>query len=162
MTSDKPTIFLDIDGVMVTTRQEYNDMHPKYHTSYFDEICVEVLNIIADNVTDLQLIISSDWRNNYSLNVLTLAFKEYGVKITIEGITPNLWGKKFKSMKQLEECRAAEILEYVESHKLTNWVAVDDLNLSPWIPENFAYCSRSTEGIKQSGVKNKILNILNK
>jgi len=66
----------------------------------------------------------------------------------------------FTSFQQLEECRAYEILQYVRERELTNWVAVDDLNLSKWIPNNFVYTPKSNEGIKQSGVKEKIIKIL--
>ena len=53
-----------------------------------------------------------------------------------------------------------EINVYANRYELTNWVAVDDLNLKLWIPERFVHCTRANEGIKQSNVKEKILNIL--
>ena len=45
-----------------------------------------------------------------------------------------------------------------ENLGITHWVAVDDLKMFDL--ENFVHCPRSMEGIKQSGVKEKILKIL--
>jgi hypothetical protein len=158
--NSKPTFFLDMDGVMVTERQLFDQMHPEFHLSYFDPECVQILNEILSNFTDFDLILSSDYRYNYEFDIINKAFKEYGVNGLLSDITPNLWGVRYKSYQQLEECRAEEILAYVKEHELTNWVAIDDLNLSPWIPDNFARCTDYTLGIKQSGVKDKILKIL--
>ena len=74
--------------------------------------------------------------------------------------------------------RSIEILDWLEKHpEVTNWVAVDDLNMSidylskhfthkdpdnnekPGLT-NFVHTPRSNEGIKQSGVKEKILKFL--
>ena len=67
-------------------------------------------------------------------------------------------GVKFKSLAQLEDCRADEILKYVHEHDIERWIAIDDLDLSPWIPDEHFVCTpRSNEGIKQSGIKNKII-----
>jgi hypothetical protein len=60
----------------------------------------------------------------------------------------------------VEACRSAEILKYVNEHQICNYIAVDDLDLSPWIT-NFVRTPRSNEGIKQSGIKDKILKVIN-
>ena len=162
MNSDSPTLFLDLDDVMVTSNQYFGRYHKEYDGHPFDPKCVKVLNSIIDNVNGLVIVISSDWKLHFSLEALNNIFKLNGVNAVIEYITGSAWGTMFKSMQQLEECRAYEINKYAEEHQLTRWVAVDDLDLKPWIADNFVRCTHASEGIKQSGVKDKILNILNK
>lgn len=153
-------LFLDIDDVLVTTRQHFSKkLHPKYQTHHFDKKCVNVLNEIIQKTSPI-IIISSDWKLHYNLEVLNEIFYDNGVDYKITDITPNLWGVKFFSLHQLEECRAWEIIKYTNEHKIINFVAVDDLNLRDWLPNNFAHCTRCNEGIKQTGVKEKIINIL--
>jgi hypothetical protein len=40
------------------------------------------------------------------------------------------------------------------------WVAIDDLDLSNL--KNFVHTKKMNEGIKQNGIKDKLINILNK
>lgn len=164
--NSKIYFFLDVDGVLATTAQYYsnpkkwNDEFKRYR---FDEKCVRVFNSILDNVNDFAIILSSDWKHHYTIEQLNQIFKWNGVNAVVTDITPDLWGVKFTSLAQLEDCRADEILKYVHEHNIENWLAIDDLNLSPWIDaEHFIRTPRANEGIKQSGVKDKILKILNK
>jgi hypothetical protein len=69
----------------------------------------------------------------------------------------------------LEQTRTIEIRQYLHDHpEVTHWVSVDDLNMGKngeswkddWAIDNFVLTPRSNEGIKQSGVKEKILNFL--
>ena len=59
-----------------------------------------------------------------------------------------------------------EIEKYLaDADGITHWVAVDDLNMSPEYNQgyglkNFVLTPRSNEGIKQTGIKNKILKYL--
>lgn len=160
--NSKYTIFLDLDGVMVTTKQHFEHMHPEFLASYFDKKCVKVLNEILEKCPGAVIVLSSDWKLSYDLPRMNKIFKEFGVNAVVSDITPDLWGVQYNSLQQLEECRAEEILKYQTDHANTidKWVAIDDLNLKQWIPDNFVHCSRSFEGIKQSGVKDKILKIL--
>ena len=158
-------IFLDIDGVLATTHQYYTN-RKKWHDMYdcyrFDEKCVKVFNEILSK-TDPVIILSSDWKLRYNLEIMNEIFKWNAVNAVVTDITDNLWGVKFKSVAQLQDCRADEILKYVHENQIENWLAIDDLDLSPWIDEqHFVRTPRANEGIKQSGIKDKILNILNK
>jgi hypothetical protein len=60
-----------------------------------------------------------------------------------------------------------EIEKFLEDHpEITSWVAVDDIDMSPEKNRgkglsNFVLTPRSNEGIKQSGIKEKILNFFN-
>jgi len=117
----------------------------------FNDICA---------IVDPIIILSSDWKDHFDMDLMNEFFEFQGITHKITDYTPSAWGVMFTSFQQLEECRAYEILQYVREREILNWVAIDDLNLSPWIPNNFAHTPRGNEGIKQSGVKEKILNIL--
>jgi hypothetical protein len=156
----KPTIFLDIDGVLATSHQQY--INPKkwddvYNRYRYDIKCVKVFNEIIEKTNPI-IILSSDWKLHYDSKMLKRIFEINGINCTITDITDDLWGVKFKSLAQLEDCRADEILKYVHDHQIENWVAIDDLDLSTWISEEHFVCTpRANEGIKQSGIKNKII-----
>ncbi len=159
---NRPHLFLDIDSVMVTSTQYYSKkLHPKYQTYPFDKKCVQVLNKIIEEVNPV-IILSSDWKLHFELHELNEIFSDNGITASIGDITPSLWGSKFTNLSQLEECRAFEIIKFVNENKITNFVAVDDLNLNHWLEGNFVHCTRSNEGIKQTNVKEKIIKILKK
>ena len=158
--SQRPTIFIDLDGVLVTTRQHFaKKLHPKYMTCPFDSKCVKILNEIIEKTNPL-IILSSDWKLRFKINELNEIFKDNGVNSIITNVTPDFWGTQFKSLQELDTCRGFEILKYVHQYQIEKYVAVDDMNLNGWIPDHFVRCTHSTEGIKQSGVKEKILKIL--
>jgi len=161
--NSKPHIFLDIDDVLATTHQYYTNRknwHPEYDRYKFDEKCVKVFNEIIEKTNPI-IILSSDWKLHYSIEALNRIFEINGVNTIITDITSDLWGVKFKLSAQLEDCRADEILLYVHEHQIEKWLAIDDLDLSPWIDEqHFVRTPRANEGIKQSGIKDKILSIL--
>jgi hypothetical protein len=160
MDSNRPTIFLDLDDVMVTEGQrKMENLHPKYQRYAFDPICVKVLNRII-TLRNPQIVLSSDWKEQLSLENINEMFDEYKVSNPVSDKTQNLWKIMYTSFQQLEECRAAEILLYVMKNELTNWVAIDDLNLSLWLPNNFVRCPNSYEGLRQDGIFEKIVNII--
>ncbi len=157
---NKSYIFLDFDGVMVTGRQHFSKkLHPKYNTCHFDKRCVDVLNSIIET-TNSVIVASTDWKLNYTIPQLNEIIEYYGVKGKIIDITPSLWGVKYFSLKDLEPCRAEEILLYVKENNITKYVAIDDLDISKIIPDNSVICRRYMEGIKQTGIKEKIIKIL--
>ena len=160
--NNRPTVLLDIDGVLATPTQYYTNKkkwHPMYDCYRFDEKCVKVLNQIIEKVDPI-IILSSDWKDHYTIDVLNEIFKWNSVNAEVSDITSSSWGVQFTSLQQLEECRSFEINRYVNENQLEKWVAIDDLNLKLWIPDHFVHCTRANEGIKQSGVKEKILKIL--
>jgi hypothetical protein len=65
-----------------------------------------------------------------------------------------------------EKMRILEIEKYLADHpEITHWAAIDDLNMSPEAHQghglkNFVLTPRSNEGIKQSGVKEKLIKYL--
>ena len=157
-------IFLDIDGVLATSNQYYTNpkkWHAEYTCYRFDKKCVDVFNSILDKINDYVIILSSDWQDKYSLEAMNRIFEWNEVNAKITDFTGMAWGIKFFRASELEECRAYDINKYVDDHKIKNWLAIDDLDLSPWIDEDhFIRTPRANEGIKQSGKKDKILSIL--
>lgn len=158
----RPTIFLDIDGVLATSHQFYtnNKKWPDYGRYRFDDKCVKVFNEILKK-TEPTIILSSDWKLEYSIEAMNNIFRVNQIERIVTDFTSSLWGTKFTSYAQLEDCRADEILKYVYEHDIERWVAIDDLDLSPWIsPEHFVRTPRANEGIKQSSVKDKIIKLI--
>jgi len=148
-------IFLDIDGVMIVGWKK-TKMFPWGFQEPFDKGCVEVLNSIHE-IMPVEIVISSDWRDHYSIPTLQKIFDEFGVKPKITDVTPN--SKKYV-MDDLEGGRSDEINTYIGQHKdeILAWVSVDDLKM--YDLEHFVECTKWTEGIKQTGIKEKIVNEL--
>lgn len=160
--NSKPHIFLDIDGVLATSNQYYTNKkkwHPTFDCYRFDEKCVKVFNEIIEK-TDPIIILSSDWQNHYNIEQLNEIFEWNKVNCKITDVTGTAWGTKFKGLHELEECRAYNIVQYAKKHKIKKYIAIDDLDLSHWLDDYFIYTPRANEGIKQSGIKEKILNKL--
>jgi len=69
----------------------------------------------------------------------------------------------------LEQTRVIEIKQYLHDHpEITHWVSIDDLNMGKngeewkdWGLDNFVLTPSSREGIKQTGIKDKIVKFLN-
>jgi len=154
----KKYIYLDIDGVLSLG----SEIHPKLtkwgYVHRFNKKAVDTLNEILQK-TDAEIVISSDWKDHYSLKNLQEIFVEFAKinKAPID-ITESY---EYKTMQLLEEIRAKEILNHVDKFKPGSWVAIDDLDLRTWIsPMHVVHTSRFMEGIKQSGKKDEIINKL--
>lgn len=148
----------------------------------FDKKAVQVLNEILEE-TGAEIVVSSDWRMHASLEELGEYYESQGIikkpiAVTdfFEDIHPSEW-KVLRFRAELELERSMEINHWLENHpEVTHWVAVDDLDMSPTFLEkhfaaaddsnkkpgltNFVLTPRSREGIKQSGVKEKIIEFL--
>lgn len=158
--NEKRYLFLDLDDVMVTTRQHFaKKLHPKYMTAPFDSKCVKVLNEIIDIAKPL-IILTSDWKLRFKLDVINEIFKDNGVADVVFDYTPDFWGTQFTKLQDADMCRGFEVLKYIHQYQIERYAAVDDLDLNPWLIDHFVRCTHSTEGLKQSNVKEKILKIL--
>ena len=157
-------IFLDIDGVLATdkefmmNRTKFQTKHPEakeLHIPYpFNPGCVKIFNEILQE-TDAKIVLSSDWRLHWNLEDLDKIFKFNGVIKSPEATTSFF---KWKMSSGLELDRVKQIEQYISNSEITNWVAIDDLNLSN-LGDRFVR-TKDSEGLKQTGLKNKILNIL--
>jgi hypothetical protein len=76
-----------------------------------------------------------------------------------------VWNPKW----DLEMSRVIEIKQYLHDHpEITHWVSIDDLNMGKngeswkdWGLDNFVLTPNGNEGIKQSGIKEKVIKFLN-
>jgi hypothetical protein len=143
----------------------------------FDTKSVKILNEILEE-TGAEIVVSSDWKLHATLDELGDYYESQGIIKRPIALTPNLgqctwyndmvwvWSPRW----ELEMTRVIEIKQYLHDHpEVTHWVSIDDLNMGKngevwkdeWAIDNFVLTPKSNEGIKQSGVKEKILKFLN-
>lgn len=121
----------------------------------FNSKAVKILNEILE-LTGSEIVVSSDWKLHCTLEQLQEMFREYGVIKSPIDVTPN---EVLKKLSDIEGNRVSEINKWLSEHpEVTHWVAVDDLDLSRLL--NFVLTPKSKEGIKQLGIKEKILKFL--
>jgi hypothetical protein len=154
----------------------------EYRFDNFDEKAVKILNEILEE-TDAEIVVSSDWQNFATLDELGEYYESQGIIKKPIGVTKEIGDVDFEKYDKmpwnrdldLEQHRSLEILEWLEAHaEVTHWVAVDDLHMGvhvenswrgaydreDWGLENFVWTPRDNQGIKQSGIKDKILKFL--
>lgn len=159
------------------------EMPVKYRFDNFDKKAIGVLNEILEH-TGAEIVVSSDWRLHANLEELGWYYLDQGIakapiSVTelFKDIFPSEWaGFRFRADLELE--RSMEIQDYLDKNpEITGWVAIDDLDMSveflgarfsardggdakPGL-SNFVHTPKSSEGIKQSGIKEKIIELLN-
>jgi len=161
----------------------------EYRFDNFDQKAVKVLNEILEK-TGAEIVVSSDWRYHATLDELGDYYESQGIIKRPIGVTEKFhytnWIKEgfiesdedsnfpWSRTESLEQERHFEIMRYLGNYpSITNWVAVDDLNMGihvenswngsydrSWGLSNFVLTPKKNEGIKQSGVKEKILKFL--
>ena len=138
----------------------------------FDTKAVKVLNEILEE-TGAEIVVSSDWKLHATLEELGDYYESQGIIKRPIALTPNIqhctvhgnlfiWSTQWES----EQLRTIEIKQYLHDHpEITHGISIDDLNMGKigepwkdvWAIDNFVLTPRSNEGIKQSGIKEKIL-----
>ncbi len=160
-----------------------NDEIPlEYRFDDFDKKAVKVLNEIIEG-TECEIVVSSDWKRWASVEQMGIYYEQQGIIKKPISYTKNLsqcnWhvgkNEEFPWLRNfdLEQCRIIEIKQYLIDHpEITHWVSVDDLKMGKtgtyygmefeheWGLENFVETPLGSEGIKQNGIKDKILNFL--
>ena len=141
----------------------------------FNQKVVKVLNKIIEE-TDAEIVVSSDWKRWANVEEMGEYYESKGIIKKPIALTTNLgqctwyndkvwiWSPRW----DLEMTRVIEIKQYLHDHpEITHWVAVDDLDMGKngeswkdWGLDNFVLTPLSTQGIKQSGIKDKILKFL--
>lgn len=140
----------------------------------FDEKAVQILNKILEE-SGAEIVVSSDWKGWANVEEMGEYYESQGIIRKPIALTTNLgdctWENEEKESWfwnprwDLEMTRVVEIRQYLHDHpEITHWVAVDDLDMGKngepwknWGLDNFVLTPRSNEGIKQSGIKEKIL-----
>lgn len=183
-------IFLDHDGVICLAHNwgsrykkrrktklafAINDKENpvEFRFDNFDQKAIKLLNSIITE-TGAEIVVSSDWKRWATVEEMGEYYESKGIIKKPIAFTPDLaectvhgnlfiWSRDW----DLEQCRSIEIKQYLHDHpEITHWVAIDDLNMSredgwkSWGLRNFVLTPRKTEGIKQSGIKEKILKFL--
>lgn len=115
-------IFLDVDGVLnhelyyVEKDQQQRADEVGYPQSEFDPNTITLLNSIVEK-TGAEIVLSSCWRNNRTLEEINELFKSVGLKNDIVGKTPNLavYDLATKQRTHRSVPRGCEIAEYIET-----------------------------------------------
>jgi len=168
-------LFLDHDGVICLSnnwggrfKKKGFDSNPEtpidIRMDDFDVKAVKVLNNIV-KITGCEIVVSSDWKLHGTLEQMKEMYITRGIKPPID-YTPNLKDfdeEKYHLLKSTNDCegiRVCEVNQWLKDHpEVIHWVAVDDMDLSEL--NNFVMTKRPyNEGIKQCGVKEKIINYL--
>jgi hypothetical protein len=169
--------------------QKYYKANPEWNKMYstapvdirfdnFDKKAIKVLNSILEE-TGAEIVVSSDWKKHANLEELGDYYESQGIIKRPIAFTPSFIGcekpEGFEWVRSLqyEQERSLEIAQFVKDHpEITHWVAVDDLNMAVevldysvpctrvWGVTNFVLTPKSNEGIKQQGIKEKILKFL--
>lgn len=148
----------------------------------FDRKAVKVLNWILEQ-SGAEIVVSSDWRFHATLEELGEYYTSQGIikkPIAVTDMFKDIFPKEWSMLRfraDLELERYMEINHWLENHpEVTHWVAIDDLDMSveflgdrfssrdgsdakPGLT-NFVHTPRDYEGIKQSGIKHKVLRYL--
>lgn len=155
----------------MTTRE----MPLEYRFDNFNKKAIKVLNQIIEE-TGAEIVTSSDWKRWANLEEMGEYYESQGIIKKPIALTTNLgqctwyndkvwiWSPRW----DLEMTRVIEITQFLHDHpEVTHWVAVDDLDMGKngedwknWGLDNFVLTPSSNEGIKQSGIKDKILKFL--
>jgi hypothetical protein len=143
----------------------------------FDKKSIKVLNKILEQ-TGAEIVVSSDWKIWCTVEEMGDYYESQGIIKRPIDFTGNVidqskvtWHRNW----DLEGTRSLEIQAWLSEHpEVTQWVAIDDLNMGKkglyystefeheWGLDNFVLTPLSDEGIKQVGVKDKILKFLDK
>ena len=141
----------------------------------FDKKAVKVLNEVLEE-TGAELVVSSDWRLHATLEELGEYYLSKGILKAPIAFTKRYIGcdkpDEFEWFRQTmyEQQRCIEVRQYLTDHpEITHWACIDDLELGEvdsygkeqkWGLTNFVRTPRQSEGIKQAGVKEKLLEYL--
>lgn len=140
----------------------------------FNAKAIKVLNKILEE-TGAEIVVSSDWRIWATLEELGEFYELQGIIKKPITFTPRL--KDFDEYSEAlfhykgwyERARILEIEHWLKNNPVDAWVAIDDMSLGEYINvdgstngglKNFVHTPRLYEGIKQSGVKEKIIEFL--
>ena len=147
----------------------------------FNKKAVKILNEILEE-TGAEIVVSSDWKRWANVEEMGEYYESKGIIKKPIAFTPNLgqctwyndkvwiWSRDW----DLEMSRVIEIKQYLHDHpEITHWVSIDDLDMGKtgkkwgvdfehdWALDNFVLTPRGNEGIKQSGIKEKVIKFLN-
>jgi len=139
-------IFLDIDGVI----------------NLDIDWCEESINVLNKliNVTDSKIVITSDWRYNYTLTELRNIFNNIGLHCEIID-TIDL--QENSNIESMEKDRIIGIMNYIKKHELDNYLIIDDMDLDKFDLINHRFVkTKFSQGLKETGLLEKCIEVLKK
>jgi hypothetical protein len=141
----------------------------------FDSKSIKVLNQVLEE-TGAELVVSSDWRLFATLEEIGEYYLSKGIIKAPIGFTKRYFNCdnpdefEWNRSTRYEQQRCVEVKQYLIDHpEIKHWVCIDDLQLGEtdsygfgrkWGLPNFVHTPRENEGIKQSGVKEKLIKFL--
>jgi hypothetical protein len=155
------------------------EMPVEYRFDNLNEKAVKILNEILEE-TGAEIVVSSDWKRWANVEEMGEYYESKGIIKKPIALTPDLgqctwydnWAWSYEW--DLEMTRVIEIKQYLHDHpEITHWVSIDDLDMGKtgvkwgmefehdWALDNFVLTPKSNEGIKQSGIKEKVIKFLN-
>ena len=129
-------IFIDVDGPLAWG--SWNDGKVTINEGTMGEFTIpytwdnadcEALKTIIDG-TNAKLVLSSDWRFQFSFRQMKDIFQHYGIHPShLLDMTCqfSLWNKL--SRTSLEHERALQIAKWAKDNKISNWISIDDMRL---------------------------------
>jgi hypothetical protein len=156
-----------------------NQIPIEFRFDNFNKKAIKILNSIIEE-TGAEIVVSSDWKRWATVEEMGQYYESQGIIKKPIAFTPNLsectnYGEDFPWNRNwdLEQTRTLEINQYLKDHpEVTEWVAIDDLNMGKegmsysikwvhdWGLDNFVLTPKGNEGLKQSGIKEKVLSFL--
>jgi len=172
--------FRDETGVQRKLSSRHYGLPVDCRFDNFNKKAINVLNSILEE-TGAEIVVSSDWKKWANVEEMGEYYLSQGIIKKPIDFTPSLsqctnydndtfpWSRQW----DLEQTRSIEIKQYLQDHpEITHWVAVDDLNMGKtglyysmefeheWGLDNFVLTPLTNQGIKQSGIKEKIVKFL--
>ena len=142
----------------------------------FDKKAIKVLNQVLQE-TGAEIVVSSDWRLHANLEEIGEYYLSQGILKAPIGFTKRYFNcdnpdeLEWNRIRAYEQQRCIEVKQYLTDHpEITQWVCIDDLQLGErdtynhiqkWGLSNFVHTPKMSEGIKQQGIKDRILQFLN-
>jgi hypothetical protein len=122
MGSNRPVLFLDVDGVL----HPFHAHKSFSHGTTFHKTCMENLQRIISE-TDAEIVLSSSWRNFVSMrNRLQANLCEYGLTFT-RWVEPD--SVAVDQAPSVSVQKMSKILSFVHAHYPRDWVVLDDEDL---------------------------------
>lgn len=153
-------IFLDIDGPMIPYRMRYDrknheipkdlvdiDEKIKNWVGYwkFDDISVSIINSICTHFDDVQVVISSSWRELFDYTFFEKLFELNGLKVEIHS---NWMTPLFGSGNPFRKSRGDHIRLWLDENNVDeNFVIIDDpesgfgVDHFPSLRDNVVFCN---------------------
>lgn len=182
----RKTILLDNDGVICLPNnwggrnkkiRDFVKSNPDHDGPFpvevrfddFDKDAVAILNEIIE-ATGAEIVVSSDWQNHATLEELGQYYLKQGIikaPIDVTGYWQNIPREIVNTYAEgsysyeKDWTRYTETKYYVEKNNLTDYVIIDDLYVHTFEENPRFVHTIWNEGLKQTGLKDKIINILN-